>query len=123
MGQVTGQTPDTGDGYTNSTLVNLPAAGIGGLAPSSIAFSLFSSAANRFLNLELSALEADGKGKIISSPRVLTEDKMVAVVEQGVELPYQVATSSGATSIRVGIGAKHQQRIEQRAEPGRQGRQ
>ena len=79
--------------------MNLPAAGIAGLAPSSIAFSLFSSAANRFLNLELSALEADGKGKIISSPRVLTEDKMVAVVEQGVELPYQIATSSGATSI------------------------
>lgn len=99
VGQVTGQTPDTGDGYTNSTLVNLPAAGINGLAPSSIAFSLFSSAANRFLNLELSALEADGKGKIISSPRVMTEDKSVAVVEQGVELPYQVATSSGATSI------------------------
>ena len=64
-----------------------------------VAFSLFSAAANRFLNLELSALEADGKGKIISSPRVVTEDKMVALIEQGVELPYQVATSSGATSI------------------------
>ena len=64
-----------------------------------MAFSLFSSAANRFLNLELSALEADGKGKIISSPRVVTEDKMQAVIEQGIELPYQVATSSGATSI------------------------
>ena len=99
IGQVTGQTPDTGDGYTNSTLVNLPAAAIGGVNPSSIAFSLFSSAANRFLNLELSALEADGKGKIISSPRVLTEDRMVAVVEQGIELPYQQATSSGATSV------------------------
>jgi type IV pilus assembly protein PilQ len=99
IGQVTGQTPDTGDGYTNSTLVNLPAAGIGGVNPSSVAFSLFSSAANRFLNLELSALEADGKGKIISSPRVVTADKTPAVIEQGIELPYQVATSSGATSI------------------------
>ncbi len=99
VGQVTGQTPDTGDGYTNSSLVNLPAAAIGGVDASSIAFSLFSSAANRFLNLELSALEADGKGKIISSPRVVTEDKQIAVIEQGIELPYQVATSSGATSI------------------------
>jgi type IV pilus assembly protein PilQ len=99
VGQVTGQTPDTGDGYTNTTLVNLPAAGIGGVVPSSVAFSLFSSAANRFLNLELSALEADGKGKIISSPRVVTADKTPAVIEQGIELPYQVATSSGATSI------------------------
>ena len=99
VGQVTGQTPDEGDGYTNTQFINLPAAGISGQSPASVAFSLFSSAANRFLNLELSALEADGKGKIISSPRVVTEDKMLAVIEQGIELPYQVATSSGATSI------------------------
>jgi len=95
---VTGQT-SAGDATTNSTLINLPAAGINGASPSTIAFSLFSSAANRFLNLELSALEAEGKGKIISSPRVVTEDNIPAVIEQGVELPYQQATSSGATSI------------------------
>jgi type IV pilus assembly protein PilQ len=99
VGQITGQTPDKGDGYTNTTMVNLPAAGIGGVPASSLAFSLFSSAANRFLNLELSALEADGKGKVISSPRVVTADKTPALIEQGIELPYQVATSSGATSI------------------------
>lgn len=99
VGQVTGQTPDTGDAYNNTQFINLPAAGISGQSPATVAFSLFSSAANRFLNLELSALEADGKGKIISSPRVVTEDKMLAVIEQGIELPYQVATSSGATSI------------------------
>jgi type IV pilus assembly protein PilQ len=99
VGQVTGQTPDTGDGFTNSQFLNLPAASIGTIPPATLAFSLFSAAANRFLNLELSALEADGKGKIISSPRVVTEDKMIAVIEQGIELPYQVATSSGATSI------------------------
>jgi type IV pilus assembly protein PilQ len=98
VGQVTGQTPDSGDGYTNSSLVNLPAAAIGGTSASSIAFSLFSSAANRFLNLELSALEADGKGKIISSPRVLTEDKTVALIEQGVELPYQVTSTQNGVS-------------------------
>jgi len=51
------------------------------------------------LNLELSALEADGKGKIISSPRVVTADQLKALIEQGTELPYQIATSSGATSI------------------------
>ena len=94
---VTGQA--SGSTFDNSTLVNLPAAAIGGINAPSLAFSLFSSADNRFLNLELSALEADGKGKIISSPRVVTEDKMVAVIEQGIELPYQVASSSGATSI------------------------
>jgi type IV pilus assembly protein PilQ len=99
IGQVTGQTATTADFYNNTTMVNLPAAGIGGVPASSLAFSLFSSAANRFLNLELSALEADGKGKIISSPRVVTADKTPALIEQGIELPYQVATSSGATSI------------------------
>ncbi len=99
VGQATGQVANSADSFNNMSLVNLPAAAIGGIAPSSLAFSLFSSAANRFLNLELSALEADGKGKIISSPRVVTEDKQLAVIEQGIELPYQVATSSGATSI------------------------
>ena len=89
VGQVTGQTPDNGDAYTNTTLLNLPAAGLAGAPAASLAASLFSAAANRFLNLELSALEADGKGKIISSPRLLTEDKNPAVIEQGVELPYQ----------------------------------
>jgi len=99
VAETTGQIAATAATLDNSTLVNLPAAGINGANPSTIAFSLFSSAANRFLNLELSALEADGKGKIISSPRVVTEDNVAAIIEQGVELPYQQATSSGATSI------------------------
>ena len=97
-GQVSGQVSGA-DSFANSQLVNLPAASIGTVPPATVAFSLFSAAANRFLNLELSALEADGKGKILSNPRVLTEDKMVAVIEQGVELPYTVASSSGATTI------------------------
>ena len=84
----------------NTNFVNLPAAGLGtGYNPASFAVSIFSSAANRFLNLEISALEADGKGKIVSSPRVVTADQTKALIEQGTELPYQVATSSGATSI------------------------
>jgi type IV pilus assembly protein PilQ len=53
----------------------------------------------RFVNLEISALQADGKGKIISSPRVITADNVEAIIEQGTEIPYQQATSSGATSI------------------------
>jgi type IV pilus assembly protein PilQ len=99
IGQTTGQLALSGDSYNNTQLVNLPASPINGVNAPTIAFSLFSSAANRFLNLELSALEADGKGKIISSPRVVTEDNVPAVIEQGVELPYQQATSSGATSV------------------------
>jgi type IV pilus assembly protein PilQ len=79
--------------------VNLPAVGQNGYNPATFALSIFSSAANRFLNLELSALEADGKGKVVSSPRVVTADQIKALIEQGTELPYQVASSSGATSI------------------------
>ena len=51
------------------------------------------------MNLEISALEADGKGKVVSSPRVVTADQVKATIEQGEELPYQVASASGATSI------------------------
>jgi type IV pilus assembly protein PilQ len=99
-GESTGQAVLTSGSYVpNTQFVSLPAAGIGGLNPGSVGISLFSAAANRFLNLELSALEADGKGKIISSPRVVTADKVLALIEQGTELPYQVASSSGATSI------------------------
>jgi type IV pilus assembly protein PilQ len=77
-----------------SSFVNLPVSG-----GSTFALSLFSAAANRFLNLEISALEADGKGKVVSSPRVITADQNKALIEQGTEFPYQVASSSGATSI------------------------
>ncbi|MCU6432206.1 type IV pilus secretin PilQ [Undibacterium sp. Jales W-56] len=100
VGEQTGQAKITEQSFIpNSQFVSLPANGINGLNAGSLAVSLFSSAANRFLNLELSALEADGKGKIISSPRVVTADQLKASIEQGTELPYQVATSSGATSI------------------------
>ena len=86
-------------GTTSGSFVNLPAQGQGGYSPANIALSIFGQAAGRFLNLELSALEADGKGKVVSSPRVVTADQIKALIEQGTELPYQIATSSGATSI------------------------
>jgi type IV pilus assembly protein PilQ len=83
----------------NTSFVNMPSTGAGGFAAAAFAVSLFSSAANRFLNLEISALEADGRGKIVSSPRVVTADQVKALIEQGTEFPYQTATSSGATAI------------------------
>jgi type IV pilus assembly protein PilQ len=94
----TGESENTLD-TTNTTFVNLPAIGTGGYSPSTFAISLFSAAANRFLNLELSALEADGKGKLVSSPRIVTADQTKAMIEQGTEFPYQLATSSGATAV------------------------
>jgi type IV pilus assembly protein PilQ len=84
----------------NTNFVNLPAAGIAGVQAASFAISLFNSALTRFVNLEISALEADQRGKVVSSPRVLTSDQGKAVIEQGTELPYQTATSSGATAIQ-----------------------
>jgi type IV pilus assembly protein PilQ len=95
-GEGTGQTPYGTSSFTNTQFFSLPANVAG--APA-IGISLFNAAANRFLNLELQALEADEKGKVISSPRVVTADKVQAVIEQGEELPYETATSSGATSI------------------------
>jgi type IV pilus assembly protein PilQ len=84
----------------NTNFVNLPAAAISGYSPASFAISLFGSSLTRFLNLELTALEADQRGKVVSSPRVLTADQQKATIEQGTELPFQQATSSGATAIQ-----------------------
>ncbi|MBI4123888.1 MAG: type IV pilus secretin PilQ [Betaproteobacteria bacterium] len=95
----TGQTGTDPDFIGNAHSVNLPAAGLNLFNAGQFSFILFNSGATRFLNLEVSALEADGKGKIIASPRVLTADQVEALIEQGTEIPYQTATSSGATSI------------------------
>jgi type IV pilus assembly protein PilQ len=51
------------------------------------------------LQLELSALQAEGRGEIVASPRVITANQKEATIESGQEIPYQEATSSGATSV------------------------
>ena len=100
IGEQTLQAEVTDESYIpNTQFLSLPASQINGMNAGSIGISLFNSAANRFLNLEISALEAEDRGKIISSPRVVTADQQKAIIEQGTELPYQEATSSGATSI------------------------
>jgi type IV pilus assembly protein PilQ len=88
--------------YTDTNFVNMPATNVAttaGSTVSTLAFSLFGAAANRFLNLEISALEAEGKGNVVSSPRVITSDQTKARIEQGEDIPYQQSTSSGATSV------------------------
>jgi type IV pilus assembly protein PilQ len=95
VGGVQGLTTTAVDGLS----VNMPAAGLNSFNAGAFSFILFNRALSQFLNLEISALEADGKGKTISSPRVLTADQVEAVIEQGTEIPYQQATSSGATSV------------------------
>jgi type IV pilus assembly protein PilQ len=87
-----------GPTLTSAPFVNLPANPSNAQA-ASFALSLFNPSASRFLSLEISALESDGKGRIVSSPRVVTADQVKALIEQGTEFPYQTATSSGATAI------------------------
>ncbi len=101
VGEQTQQAKETAGSFMpNSQFVDLPAGRIGTNPAASIGISLFSPGANRFLNLELSALQADGRGKIVSSPRVVTADQQPAIIEQGEEIPFQQATSSGATSVQ-----------------------
>ena len=96
----------TGEGESSmlntstTQFLNLPATGIDGNAPATFALSLFSAAANRFLNLELSAMEADGQGKVVSSPRVVTANQVKAIIEQGTEFAYQESAQNGATSVQ-----------------------
>ena len=105
-------------------IVDLPAAtpaGAIGLAVGKIGSYL--------LQLELSALQAEGRGEVVSSPRVITTDQKEAVIEQGSEIPYVSQTSSGATDIDLQKGraepagdtAHHPRRSHQHVDPGQQG--
>jgi len=91
---VGGNTPTATRATVTGSNVNLPVANPAG----TFSMILFNAAATRLLSLELTALETDSKGKIISSPRVVTADKVEATIEQGTEVPYQQASSSGATA-------------------------
>ena len=78
-----------GPANLQGNFVNLPAILSSVPTVGSFALSIFNSSANRFLTLELSAMEADGKGKVISSPRLVTADQTKALIEQGNEFPTQ----------------------------------
>lgn len=94
-----GSGPFAGPGSSTSPFFNLPAGLSTGGTPASIALSIFNSANTRFLSLELSAMEAEGVGKVVSSPRLLTADQTQAVIEQGTEYPYTQTAPNGATTI------------------------
>ncbi|NTV09387.1 MAG: type IV pilus secretin PilQ, partial [Zoogloea sp.] len=79
---------------SDTLAVNLPASQIVNRTPGALSMVLWNNAATRFLELELSALEADGRGKVVSRPRVMTADQVEALIEQGVEIPYQTASSA-----------------------------
>ncbi|OYZ04339.1 MAG: secretin [Methylophilales bacterium 16-45-7] len=92
--------PNTGSILTSSDglpdlMSNLPVSNAFG----SFALSLFKLSANTLLNLELSALESDKRGKVVSSPRVTTANQQKASIASGTKIPYLQASSSGATNI------------------------
>lgn len=89
----------SGSVVANNNFVNLPASISGMNTVGQMAFSVFNSSMSRFLSLELSALEAEGDGKIISNPRLVTADQNKALIEQGTEYPYSVTAPNGATTI------------------------
>jgi type IV pilus assembly protein PilQ len=82
--------PNQSDRYN----VNLPIADAAGR------FSLALVKSDILVDLELSALEAEGRGEIVSTPRVITANQKEATIKQGVEIPYQQSASSGATTIQ-----------------------
>ncbi len=75
-------------------MVNLPVT-----SPSGAVNFLIGKVGSYLLQLELSAMQKEGKGEIVSSPRVITADQNRATIKQGVEIPYQEASASGATTV------------------------
>jgi type IV pilus assembly protein PilQ len=90
----TGTTPVTFPGLSDRYNVNLPIGDAAGR------FSLALLKSDVLIDLELSALEAEGRGEIVSTPRVITANQSEATIKQGVEIPYQQSSSSGATTIQ-----------------------
>ena len=84
------EAPSLGNRYN----VNVPIADAAGR------FALAVLEADYLVDLELTALEAEGRGEIVSTPRVITANQKEAIIEQGVEIPYQQSASSGATTIQ-----------------------
>ena len=80
-----------GDAYN----VNLPA----GTTAGSIGLTLIKLPLDLMLNLELSAAEVESRIETVSNPRVITSNQNTAIIETGTDIPYQQATSSGATSV------------------------
>ena len=89
----TGNTPIEFPNQNERYNVNLPIGDAAGR------FSLALLKSDYLVDLELAALEAEGRGEIVSTPRVITANQSEATIKQGVEIPYQQAASSGATTV------------------------
>ncbi|WP_291813471.1 type IV pilus secretin PilQ [Limnobacter sp.] len=84
---------DVGDQFGSGNFVNT-----GVENATNLGYTLFNANSTRLINLQLRALEIENKVRTVSNPRVITSNKEPALIEQGTEIPYQIATSSGATA-------------------------
>ncbi|MEJ8799624.1 type IV pilus secretin PilQ [Trinickia caryophylli] len=89
-----------GGGGANGLVHDLAARGLGGFEAATAGLTLFAARATRLVTAELSALEAEGRGQLVSSPRIVTADRMKATVEQGTELPYQAKVRNGVSGVQ-----------------------
>jgi type IV pilus assembly protein PilQ len=85
--------------FTDRLNLDLLASPIAGATPASIGIALAQLGDNILLDLELSALESEGRAELISSPRIITANQQAAVIDSGQEIPYQESTVSGATTV------------------------
>lgn len=83
-------------GLDNRLNIDLPVSTPAG-QPGQFALAVLGS--DYLIDLELSAMQAEGRGEVVSTPRVITSNQNAALIEQGVEIPYQTAASSGATTV------------------------
>jgi len=98
VGTANGLTDPSNAGGIDALMVNLPKT-LGGSRGGALNL-LVGTVGSYLLQLELTAMQQEGRGEIISNPRVITSDQNKAVIKQGLEIPYQEATSSGATNVQ-----------------------
>jgi type IV pilus assembly protein PilQ len=84
----------------NPAAVDLPAGGLAGRNAATLALALYRPGVARFINVELSALETSGRGKIIARPSIVTANLVKALIEQGTEYPYQTQNANGLGAVQ-----------------------
>lgn len=87
-------------GGKEGVVYDVSARAIAGVEAATAGLTLFAAGATRLVTAELSALEAQGRGQIVSSPRIVTADRTKALVEQGTELPYQAKVRNGVSGVQ-----------------------
>ena len=87
-------------GGKEGVVYDLAAGPINGFDAATAGLTLFVAQATRLLNVELSALEAQGRGQIVSRPRIVTADRVKSIVEQGMEVPYQAKVGNGMSGVQ-----------------------